>query len=112
MRISDWSADVCSSDLIGAQAITMTLCGLWHGANWTFLLWGIWHGAGLFGNLLWSRTGRQLPAPLPWAVTMLFVLFGWVPFREIGRSSCCERVCEYVCFSMVAVSLKQTNIKK
>lgn len=20
------------------------LCGLWHGANWTFIVWGAWHG--------------------------------------------------------------------
>ena len=24
--------------------IVFALCGLWHGANWTFLLWGLWHG--------------------------------------------------------------------
>jgi alginate O-acetyltransferase complex protein AlgI len=26
---------------------TMVLGGLWHGANWTFLMWGALHGAGL-----------------------------------------------------------------
>ncbi len=26
------------------KAIVFTLCGIWHGANWTFLLWGFWHG--------------------------------------------------------------------
>src|SRR6266571_8697206 len=24
--------------------IVFLLCGLWHGASWTFILWGIWHG--------------------------------------------------------------------
>src|ERR1019366_3685416 len=24
--------------------IAMSLCGLWHGAAWTFVLWGVWHG--------------------------------------------------------------------
>src|SRR6185295_15023656 len=24
--------------------VAMALCGLWHGAAWTFVLWGIWHG--------------------------------------------------------------------
>ena len=27
--------------------LTMTLGGLWHGANWTFVVWGILHGAAL-----------------------------------------------------------------
>ena len=26
------------------KAVVFTLCGLWHGANWTFLVWGAWHG--------------------------------------------------------------------
>ena len=25
--------------------IVFLLCGLWHGASWTFVLWGAWHGA-------------------------------------------------------------------
>ena len=32
--------------------ITMSLCGLWHGAGWTFVIWGVWHGAGLVQGLL------------------------------------------------------------
>ena len=33
--------------------ITMVLGGLWHGANWTFLLWGIYHGILIVVNHLW-----------------------------------------------------------
>src|SRR5471032_1107650 len=32
---------------------TMVLGGLWHGANWTFLIWGALHGAFLTVNHLW-----------------------------------------------------------
>lgn len=66
---------------IAAQFVTMTLCGLWHGAGWPFLLWGLWHAVGMSANLLWSRDGRALAAPLAWAITMLFVMGGWVLFR-------------------------------
>src|SRR3954447_13970118 len=31
----------------GAMMITMALCGLWHGASWTFVLWGVLHGLAL-----------------------------------------------------------------
>jgi alginate O-acetyltransferase complex protein AlgI len=27
-----------------ATMATMALCGLWHGANWTFVAWGAYHG--------------------------------------------------------------------
>ena len=30
-----------------ATMATMGLCGLWHGAGWTFVAWGLWHGVGL-----------------------------------------------------------------
>jgi alginate O-acetyltransferase complex protein AlgI len=60
---------------------TMGLCGLWHGAGWTYVVWGIWHGAGLVICRGWQQLRRPLPAPAGWAITMLFVIAGWVIFR-------------------------------
>ena len=36
--------------------LTMLLGGLWHGANWTFLIWGAMHGAALIVDHLWRAT--------------------------------------------------------
>jgi hypothetical protein len=63
--------------------IVFLLCGLWHGASWTFVLWGAWHGA----FLVIERAGlserlRRLPGPLAWAYGALAVMFGWVLFRS------------------------------
>jgi alginate O-acetyltransferase complex protein AlgI len=62
--------------------IVFLLCGLWHGASWTFVLWGALHGA--FLVLERARLGPRLSA-LPPAVqhvyTLLVVLVGWVFFR-------------------------------
>lgn len=60
---------------------TMTVCGLWHGAGWTFVVWGLWHGVGLAACRMWQSAGLRLPALAGWAVTMAFVLVGWVIFR-------------------------------
>ena len=30
-----------------ATMVTMGICGLWHGAGWTYVVWGLWHGVGL-----------------------------------------------------------------
>ena len=60
---------------------TMLLGGLWHGASWTFVAWGGLHGAALAINGAWSRRGLRLPWIVGWALTMLFVLVGWVLFR-------------------------------
>jgi D-alanyl-lipoteichoic acid acyltransferase DltB (MBOAT superfamily) len=58
------------------------LCGLWHGASWTFVLWGLWHG--LFLVLERAGLGRLLkraPTPLSWAYALVVVMVGWVLFR-------------------------------
>jgi alginate O-acetyltransferase complex protein AlgI len=64
-----------------ATLATMGLCGLWHGAGWTFVVWGLWHGVGLITCRGWQQIGRPLPALVSWALTMLFVLIGWIIFR-------------------------------
>ncbi|HML07411.1 MAG TPA: MBOAT family O-acyltransferase [Xanthobacteraceae bacterium] len=64
-----------------ATMVTMGLCGLWHGAGWTFVVWGLWHGLGLATCHAWQRLGRPMPKVAGWALTMLFVLAGWVVFR-------------------------------
>ncbi len=66
------------------MAVVFVLCGLWHGANWTFLAWGVYHGLFLIIERL---TGlRRLPAHR-WVVTrrtatLLVVTVGWVLFRS------------------------------
>ena len=65
-----------------ATMASMSLCGLWHGAGWTFILWGAMHGAGLITCRVWQGFGLPLPAPLAWVLTMLFVMAGWVLFRS------------------------------
>jgi D-alanyl-lipoteichoic acid acyltransferase DltB (MBOAT superfamily) len=61
--------------------LTMLLGGLWHGANWTFVVWGGMHGMALAVNHVWQGWGLRLPRPLAWALTLLFVMTGWVLFR-------------------------------
>ena len=63
--------------------ITMTLGGLWHGANLTFLLWGCAHGLGIGAYHLIQRTGltRRIPEWAGVAITFHLVALGWILFR-------------------------------
>ena len=72
---------------VKATLITMGLCGLWHGAGWTFVAWGLMHGLGLIVCRFWQKSGRELATPLAWAATLLFVVLGWVLFRSGDFSS-------------------------
>ena len=60
---------------------TMLLCGMWHGAGWTFIAWGALHGAAICANRIWMAAGIKLPRILGWLLTMLFVVICWVLFR-------------------------------
>src|SRR3954462_7328405 len=65
----------------GALLLTMVLCGLWHGASWTFVLWGAIHGCALVVCSLWRRYGPRLPALIGWALTVTLVIVTGVLFR-------------------------------
>src|SRR3546814_16778486 len=96
MRISDWSSDVCSSDLlapgfperaaIGGVALRILRDGLCPGPDCRVQ-------ALVYSSspLVQGRAGR-IDAQM-----------------EIGRASCRERVCQYVSISVVAVSLKKQH---
>ena len=95
MSLSSWFKDYLYIPLGGNRkgklraginkSIVFLLCGLWHGAAWTFVLWGIWHG--LFSLLesmgvipakkLESGKGRLLGH----IYTLLVVCIGFVMFR-------------------------------
>jgi alginate O-acetyltransferase complex protein AlgI len=70
--------------------IVFALVGLWHGANWTFLVWGLYHGTAL---VIERRRGWAVVATEPqrWltrrALTLLIVVFGWVLFRSPNLST-------------------------
>ncbi len=61
--------------------ITMLLGGLWHGANWTFVVWGGYHGLLLAAYRRWGRRWDELPALSRRMGTFLLVVIGWVFFR-------------------------------
>ena len=65
--------------------------GLWHGANWTFIIWGLWHGffivaedaaKKLFGLGKHGKNRRNpVETVLKHLYTLLVVLIGFVIFR-------------------------------
>jgi D-alanyl-lipoteichoic acid acyltransferase DltB (MBOAT superfamily) len=69
--------------------VTMLLGGLWHGANWTFVIWGILHGTYLCIDHAWREFLKQRGLKLTawphqvaaWALTFLGVVVSWVLFR-------------------------------
>ena len=67
--------------------LTMVLAGLWHGANWTFILWGAYHGAlliiyRLVPPLHALESAKSRPRVLLGTIVMFaLTLVGWAIFR-------------------------------
>jgi len=69
--------------------ITMFLGGLWHGANWNFVLWGSLHGLALSVNHAWNGTaaaarlaGHRGFLVVAFLATQAVVFLCWIPFRS------------------------------
>lgn len=59
------------------------LCGLWHGANWTFVVWGLYHGFLLvLDKWFLLKQLDRFPIAFRNIVTFMLVVIGWVFFRS------------------------------
>ncbi len=70
--------------------VTMVVCGLWHGAAWTFIIWGLIHGLYLVINQ-WTKRMSGFKgkycisgAILGWGCTQAMVLFTMIPFFSVS----------------------------
>lgn len=102
MTLSRWIRDYLFTPLVFASRrqpqlapvwllIAMALCGLWHGAQWTFVVWGLWHGLLLLANGSFLRSvfvndenaasAGSTHRLLAWALTFSLVQAGWLLFR-------------------------------
>jgi alginate O-acetyltransferase complex protein AlgI len=61
--------------------LTMLIGGLWHGANWTFVIWGAYHGVLLTTYRFFGARWDRMPVVLQRLGTFLLVVVGWVFFR-------------------------------
>lgn len=95
ISLSNWLRDYLFFSLPGKRTavmpylnlvITMALGGLWHGANWTFVIWGLLHGVGQAASrFVQTRMGKSDPVLPAWArvfFTVQFVCFCWIYFRS------------------------------
>src|SRR3546814_20825462 len=104
MRISDWSSDVCSSDLRRNRHPDLDVLGVFplrrlrplRIKSFTLRPSGSWFvcGSSHRNRPLATTTRSESPYALP-------------AMQQIGRASCRERVCQYVLISVVAVTLKK-----
>lgn len=92
ITLSEWFRDYVYLPLGGYERlsrnilITFIVSGLWHGANWTFLIWGAIHGVGYLierqTKALFKNRGIKLPVFFSWLGTFVAVMLAWLFFRS------------------------------
>jgi len=102
MSLGSWFRDYLYFPLGGSRVATKIrlvfnlsvvwlATGIWHGANWTFILWGAMYGVLIIAEKMtnWPKRieGRRVLGIAGWAATMLFVVLGWVLFRATSLES-------------------------
>ena len=70
--------------LIFNLAVVWFLTGLWHGANWTFIIWGVLYFLLLVIEKLFNIPKKNIPVVIKYVFTMFFVLLGWVLFKSLS----------------------------
>ncbi len=68
--------------------LTMVIGGIWHGANWTYIIWGLLHGVALAVHKVWAGFRKSsekehniISNAVSVIFTFLFVNFCWIFFR-------------------------------
>ena len=104
ISLTSWFRDYFYIPLGGSRAgrwrsvantfIIFLVSGLWHGANWTFLLWGFYHALLFLPLILLGRNRRHLDTVAPsrpllslpeffqMLLTFLLATLGWIFFRS------------------------------
>lgn len=80
--------------LVFSTMVTFLLCGLWHGANWTYVLFGFFHGLALSYEILTKKTrkkwkkkiSKSIYVPLSILITFLYWTFTHIIFRSTNST--------------------------
>jgi D-alanyl-lipoteichoic acid acyltransferase DltB (MBOAT superfamily) len=101
ISLSTWFRDYLYIPLGGSRSGMMRTClnlllvfaisGLWHGANWTYVIWGLIHGLCMVAFILWERSAAhdlvaskvpdRLRLCLGFLLTFNLVCLAWIFFR-------------------------------
>ena len=82
-----------------------SLTGLWHGADWNFLLWGLWYFVLLSAEKFIFAGRIKLPMLLQRTLTLLGVMLGWALFVSDGMPGFSAYLASLFSFRTTAGSL-------
>ncbi len=122
ISLSTWLKDYVYIPLGGSRCsklrnywnifVTFLVSGIWHGANWTFIVWGCMHGV---FQIIEKMLGQQknnygkLGKTIKIAITFLLVNFAWIFFRMPTLADACGVISRIFDLSLPMVIYKPEN---
>ena len=113
ISLSTWLKDYVYIPLGGSRCskvrnywnifVTFLVSGIWHGANWTFIIWGCIHGV---LQIIEKMLGQQkcnygaLGKTVKICITFILVVFAWIFFRMPTLGDACGVVARIFDFSL------------
>lgn len=84
--------------------LVFLVSGIWHGANWTFVIWGCLHGIAQCLNRRFKVQWEKFHVAFQWGLTFLFVNFTWVIFRAPDMSQAGKMIWRGINFRNLSIS--------
>ena len=84
--------------------IIFLISGIWHGANWTFIVWGLLHGFFNCLNRIFKRIWEKANVVFQWAVTFSIINILWLLFRADSISQAVYLLKRMICMDSLTVS--------
>lgn len=91
--------------------VIFLLSGIWHGANYTFIVWGIMHGIGNIITRIFKEKIEKQNTVLMWIITFIFINLTWVMFRANSVSEAILFYKKLLCFDFNNTVLLAEMIK-
>lgn len=105
ISLSSWLKDYIYIPLGGSHCskfrnyanifITFLVSGIWHGANWTFIVWGVMHGVFQIFERVIGQTKRDygvIGKSIKIIITFILVNFAWIFFRKPTLTDACGMI--------------------
>lgn len=84
--------------------IVFLISGIWHGANWTFIVWGILHGALSVFDRIFDKYQKKICKPIKWICTFIVVNSLWLLFRSDSISQWLDIIAKIISFQNLNIS--------
>ena len=84
--------------------LVFIISGIWHGANWTFILWGLIYGILMVLDRIFEKIESKIFEPVRWFFTFNIINFLWLLFRSYTINMWIQLIKRIISFQDTSIS--------